>query len=113
MKFTAEEQQMIRERKKAMTDWLDANGFSTASGATVTRIDFESVFPNLTKRRKRMVAEWGERCDEHEDGCPTCEAWKLWDFLPGEVPPIEEVMACMAAHDEPPAADLGIGSGPL
>jgi hypothetical protein len=24
---------------------------------------------------------WGERCPEHEDGCPTCEAWKQYDQL--------------------------------
>jgi len=27
---------------------------------------------------------WGERCPEHEDGCPICTAWKLYDKLIGE-----------------------------
>jgi hypothetical protein len=26
---------------------------------------------------------WGERCPEHEDGCPICTAWKLYDKLIG------------------------------
>lgn len=24
---------------------------------------------------------WGERCAEHEDGCPTCVAWRFYDNL--------------------------------
>ena len=24
---------------------------------------------------------WGKRCPEHEDGCPTCEAWRQYDNL--------------------------------
>jgi len=24
---------------------------------------------------------WGERCAEHEDGCPTCIAWEHYDRL--------------------------------
>ena len=24
---------------------------------------------------------WGERCAEHEDGCPTCIAWEHYDNL--------------------------------
>jgi hypothetical protein len=24
---------------------------------------------------------WGERCDDHEDGCPVCDAWKQYDQL--------------------------------
>jgi hypothetical protein len=24
---------------------------------------------------------WGERCPEHEDGCPVCEAWRQYDAL--------------------------------
>ena len=27
---------------------------------------------------------WGERCPVHEDGCPTCTAWRLYDKLIGE-----------------------------
>jgi hypothetical protein len=24
---------------------------------------------------------WGERCPEHEDGCPVCEAWRQYDNM--------------------------------
>jgi len=24
---------------------------------------------------------WGERCPEHEDGCPVCEAWEQYDNM--------------------------------
>jgi hypothetical protein len=24
---------------------------------------------------------WGERCPEHEDGCPVCESWRQYDNL--------------------------------
>ena len=24
---------------------------------------------------------WGKRCPEHEDGCPTCEAWRQYDDM--------------------------------
>jgi hypothetical protein len=24
---------------------------------------------------------WGERCPEHEEGCPVCGAWKQYDQL--------------------------------
>ena len=24
---------------------------------------------------------WGKRCAEHEDGCPTCAAWRLYDDI--------------------------------
>ena len=27
---------------------------------------------------------WGERCPEHEDGCPVCEGWRQYDNLTGE-----------------------------
>lgn len=27
----------------------------------------------------------GERCPEHSDGCPTCEAWAQYDRLTGKV----------------------------
>jgi len=27
---------------------------------------------------------WGERCPEHEDGCPVCEAWQQYDNITGE-----------------------------
>ena len=24
---------------------------------------------------------WGERCTEHQDGCPVCDAWRQYDNL--------------------------------
>ena len=24
---------------------------------------------------------WGERCPDHEDGCPVCEAWEQYDNM--------------------------------
>ena len=24
---------------------------------------------------------WGERCTEHQDGCPVCDAWREYDNL--------------------------------
>ena len=27
---------------------------------------------------------WGERCPEHEDGCPVCEAWSQYDDMVGD-----------------------------
>ena len=24
---------------------------------------------------------WGERCPDHEDGCPACEAWEQYDNM--------------------------------
>ena len=28
-----------------------------------------------------MNEYWGERCSEHEDGCPTCNAWDNFDIM--------------------------------
>jgi hypothetical protein len=24
---------------------------------------------------------WGERCPDHEEGCPICDAWQAYDML--------------------------------
>jgi hypothetical protein len=24
---------------------------------------------------------WGARCPEHEEGCPVCDAWELYDNM--------------------------------
>ena len=29
---------------------------------------------------------WGERCPEHENGCPTCEAWEQYDKVVATAP---------------------------
>jgi hypothetical protein len=44
---------------------------------------------NLTPTENNPVHEavlfyWGERCPEHEDGCPTCVAWGMYDRMIGE-----------------------------
>lgn len=32
---------------------------------------------------------WGERCDEYDPDCPTCEAWRQYDELNGNyIPPV-------------------------
>jgi hypothetical protein len=33
-----------------------------------------------------MVFYWGERCPEHENGCPTCEAWEQYDKVVATAP---------------------------
>jgi hypothetical protein len=95
LKFTSDEISFVESECKRRTKELEANGLS-GPGVAAKRVDFEEVFPPLAKRKKRMVAEWGERCPDYEPGCPACEAWKLWDFLPGEIPTQEEVEACIA-----------------
>ena len=38
------------------------------------------------------VEMWGEPCNEYEAGCPSCEAWKLFEKSL-QVPSVEEVLA--------------------
>lgn len=28
-----------------------------------------------------ITAHWGERCDDYEQGCPVCDAWREYDNL--------------------------------
>jgi hypothetical protein len=28
-----------------------------------------------------ITGHWGERCLEHEDGCPVCDAWREYDLI--------------------------------
>ena len=28
---------------------------------------------------KRITAEWGERCPDHDNDCPVCRAWAWYD----------------------------------
>ena len=28
-----------------------------------------------------IEGHWGERCAEHQDGCPVCDAWRDYDNL--------------------------------
>ena len=30
---------------------------------------------------KFMIEHWGERCPEHEESCPTCNAWDNFDIM--------------------------------
>lgn len=30
---------------------------------------------------KFMIEYWGERCPDHEESCPTCNAWDNFDIL--------------------------------
>ncbi|MCK5012836.1 MAG: hypothetical protein KAS66_03370 [Candidatus Omnitrophica bacterium] len=40
---------------------------------------FDADFKNCFT--KFMIKYWGERCSEHEDGCPTCNAWDNFDIM--------------------------------
>lgn len=33
-----------------------------------------------------MLFYWGERCPEHEDGCPACQAWEQYDKVVATAP---------------------------
>jgi hypothetical protein len=41
-----------------------------------------------------QVHEWGSPCDEHEAGCPACEAWALFNKS-FAVPSIDDVMVAI------------------
>ena len=28
-----------------------------------------------------MTAHWGEKCDDYEQGCPVCDAWREYENL--------------------------------
>lgn len=45
---------------------------------------------------EKMEQVWGERCNEHKDGCPVCEAYRIADK---EVEVTEDAvyMACFKA----------------
>ena len=40
-----------------------------------------STAPDNNPVHEAIEFYWGERCPEHEDGCPTCEAWKQYDNM--------------------------------
>ena len=31
--------------------------------------------------KRAMLEYWGERCDDYEEGCPVCDAWREYDNL--------------------------------
>lgn len=31
--------------------------------------------------KRAMLEYWGERCDDYEEGCVVCEAWREYDNL--------------------------------
>ena len=33
------------------------------------------------KVEEAITHHWGERCDDHEEGCPVCDAWHEYDAL--------------------------------
>ena len=37
--------------------------------------------PSNNPTHEAVQFYWGERCAEHEDGCPTCTAWEHYDSL--------------------------------
>ena len=40
-----------------------------------------STEPSNNPIHEAIQFYWGERCPEHEDGCPVCEAWRQYDNL--------------------------------
>mgnify|MGYP003333065521 FL=1 len=38
-----------------------------------------STEPDNNPLHEAVQFYWGERCAEHEEGCPTCVAWKFYD----------------------------------
>lgn len=39
--------------------------------------------PDDNPVHEAMLFYWGPRCTEHEDGCPTCGAWGMYDRMIG------------------------------
>ena len=37
--------------------------------------------PDNNPVHEAVLLYWGDRCPEHEDGCPVCEAWRKYDVL--------------------------------
>lgn len=37
--------------------------------------------PDDNPVHEAVLFYWGERCDAHEDGCPTCNAWRQYDEM--------------------------------
>ena len=35
----------------------------------------------MNRIEEAMTAHWGERCDDYEQGCPVCDAWREYDNL--------------------------------
>lgn len=55
--------------------------------------------PMDPRRIRRMTRLWGERCEEHMVGCPTCTAWRIFyystdqDFFRvGHIPNLEQII---------------------
>jgi hypothetical protein len=42
-----------------------------------------STAPENNAIHEAVEFYWGGRCSEHEEGCATCGAWKLYDKLIG------------------------------
>jgi len=42
-----------------------------------------STEPDNNPVHEAIEFYWGGRCTEHEDGCPTCEAWRQYDKMAG------------------------------
>ena len=35
----------------------------------------------MNRIEEAMTAHWGDRCDDYEQGCPVCDAWREYDNL--------------------------------
>ena len=35
----------------------------------------------MNRIEEALTAHWGDRCDDYEQGCPVCDAWREYDNL--------------------------------
>ena len=54
--------------------------FTPTEGHTICDVEINTnTAPDNNPVHEAVQFYWGERCPEHEDGCPTCEAWRQYD----------------------------------
>ena len=70
--------------------------------------------PSNNPTHEAVQFYWGERCAEHEDGCPTCIAWEHYDNLvntssfvynperdgPAEFVPPKSLQIALESHEQ-------------
>ena len=59
--------------------------FPPTEGHTTCDVEINSnTAPENNPVHEAVLFYWGERCPEHEDGCPVCEAWSQYDDMVGD-----------------------------
>jgi len=59
--------------------------FPPSEGHTPCDVDANTnTAPDNNPVHEAVLFYWGERCPEHEDGCPVCEAWAQYDNMIGD-----------------------------